>query len=465
MPVPRRPAPPALRLAAAALALLLGAASWPAAGEEEGAAAGSGPPVEQSAGAPDAPGLPPAPADAPTERPCAADDGGLALPEGFCAVRFAEDTGAVRNLAVAPNGDVFAALRENDAGVLALRDSDGDGRADVRRRFGPPRGHGIVLTDTHLYLAARDRVVRWPWPAGQLEPGGEPETLVRGFPEQQEHAAKGLALGPDGALYVSVGAPSNSCQKRNRTEGSPGLDPCPQLERHAGVWRFDASTPGQRFSPERRFASGMRHTLALTVHPQTGAPWAVVNGRDMLAESWGWSAERNARLPAEEMVRVREGTDLGWPYCFYDGPAAAKVLAPEYGGDGETVGRCADADRPDLAFPAHWAPMDLAFVPPDAPLPADWRGGALVAFRGSWNRAPLPQEGYRVSFVPFAGGRPSGEPRTFAIGEDQPTTFRMTGVALGPDGSVWIAADANEVVWRVEPPREARAKAAPADAP
>lgn len=381
---------------------------------------------------------------------CQPDDAGLELPEGFCALEVASDLGPVRNLVVADNGDVFATRRSrggSPGGIVALRDRDGDGVADVRRSFGRGDGHGIALTRTHLYYAAHDRVVRWAWEPGRLEPATEPETVVDGFPEQAEHRVKAMALGADGALYVEVGAPSNACQEEKRTAGSPGIDPCNQLELQAGIWRYSSRQTGQRHAAGRRFATGLRHALALTVHPETGDLWAVVNGRDALRSLWGWSAERNASLPAEEMARIREGTDLGWPYCFHDGTSDRKVLAPEYGGDGREQGRCAGKDRPDLALPAHWAPMAILFYTGES-FPERYRGGAFVAFRGSWNRAPLPQEGYRIAFVPFESGKPVGH-ETFAIGRESPTALRMTGVAQGPDGSLFVAADQNERVWRI----------------
>ncbi len=384
---------------------------------------------------------------------CDPRDAGLRLPEGFCALEVARDLGAVRNLVVAPNGDLFAARRMRDGaggGVIALRDRDGDGRADERRVFGEGDAHGIAWTPRHLHVAFHDRIVRWPWSAwseGRLEPASEPEVLVRGFPTQREHRVKAIAIGLDGALYVEVGAPSNACQKEKRTPRSPGLDPCPQRARQAGIWRYASDTLGQSHEEEKRFATGLRHALAIAVHPESGELWAVVNGRDALASLWGFDAERNASLPAEEMVRVDSGVDLGWPYCYHDGIRETKVLAPEYGGDGRRRGRCADAAPPDLSFPAHWAPMALLFHSGRS-LPERYRGGAFVAFRGSWNRAPLPQEGYRVAFVPFEGRKPTGF-ETFAIGAADPTAFRMTGVAEGPDGSLFIAADENGRIWRI----------------
>jgi len=384
---------------------------------------------------------------------CDDDDAGLALPEGFCALEVARDTGPVRNLVVAPDGDVYAALRPRGGGpggVLALRDTDGDGRADVRERFGAGEAHGIELARGHLYLATVRRVVRWPRPAGRLVPEGEPEVIVDGFPEQDSHAVKAMAVGGDGALYVEVGAPSNACQEEARTPRSPGLDPCPQRALQAGIWRYDADRAGQEHAAARRFAAGMRHALGLAVDPATGKLWAVINGRDQLRSLWGFTAEQNAELPAEEFVHVAEGADFGWPYCYHDGRAGKKVLAPEYGGDGERTGRCAGKAEPAVAFPAHWAPMDVAFYHAEA-FPARYRSGAFVAFRGSWNRAPLPQEGYRVAFVPFHDGVPEGGFETFAIDARSPTALRMTGVAVGADGSLYLAADQNERIWRVLP--------------
>jgi len=383
---------------------------------------------------------------------CAADDGGLSLAEGWCAQVFAgegDEVGAVRNLAVAPDGTVYAARKDEDRPAgLALRDTDGDGKADRVEAFGAPGpAHGVLLQEgregatDHVWLAYDRRVVRFPRPEGALRPTGEGVSVVDGFPEQGSHARKEIAL-HEGALYLNVGAPSNSCQEESRTPRSPGQDPCPQLERHAGIWRFDAGKTGQTQADGERFASGLRHTLGLAHHPGTGALYGVMNGRDQLASLWDWSAERNAALPAEEMLRIARGDDFGWPYCFHDGMKGKKVLAPEYGGDGEKTGRCAAKKEPALAFPAHWAPLALAFAGPDI---------AYVAFHGSWNRAPLPQEGYRVTRVPFEGGVPTGTYTTFAIGAESETGVRFSGVAVAPDGAVYAAADTNARIWRIVP--------------
>ncbi|HEX7337833.1 MAG TPA: PQQ-dependent sugar dehydrogenase, partial [Gemmatimonadales bacterium] len=246
----------------------------------------------------------------------------------------------------------------------------------------------------------------------------------------------------------NVGSKTNSCQKTDRLPASPGVDPCTELERRAGIWRFSTDRQGQRFRDGQRFATGLRNAMALATQPGTNALFAAVHGRDQLSDNWGFSDEVNANNPAEELVRVESGGDYGWPYCYYSNQYKKKVLAPEYGGNGEKVGRCASAKSPVLAFPGHWGPMALAFYQGRAFGP-DYANGLFVAFHGSWNRAPLPQEGYRVVFVPFTNGMPSGRYSTFATDGGGPTSLRASGVAVAPDGSLYISADQNGKIWRV----------------
>ena len=161
----------------------------------------------------------------------------------------------------------------------------------------------------------------------------------------------------------------------------------------------------------------------------------------------------SAELPAEELFRVERGDDFGWPYCFYDGLARRKVLAPEYGGDGQRVGRCASVKGPVAAMPAHWAPNGL-LIYRGSQFPARFYGGAFIAFHGSWNRAPRPQGGYNVVFVPLTGG--AAEPyEVFATGfagdSVQPigARHRPVGLSMGPDGSLYISDDRGGRIWRV----------------
>jgi len=391
--------------------------------------------------------VPPPSGGAPASQGCAPGNAGLTLPAGFCATLFAEGVGSVRHLTVAPNGDVFVAVEGRSGGVLALRDTNGDGRADITRRFGPGGGSGIALDGTHLYFATASEVVRWPWTPSRLEPDGPPETIVTGLPTG-EHSAKTILLAGPNRLYVNLGSGSNSCQQRNRSRRSPGKDPCPELAERAGIWEFAADRAGQHESDGVRIATGLRNAMALALQPGTGRLFAATHGRDQLGDNWGYSDRLNAELPAEELVQVERGDDFGWPYCYFDQLQGRKVLAPEYGGDGKTVGRCAAAKQPLIGFPGHWAPMALAFYP-GSRFPAAYRGGLFIAFHGSWNRAPLPQEGYRVVFVPFAGNRPAGGYSTFAAEAGNPTGLRASGIAVGPDGSLYISADGNGRIWKV----------------
>jgi len=402
----------------------------------------------------------PALLQAPTPRPaCDSTNAGLTLPAGFCALVVADSVGLARHVVVAANGDLFVAIRsrrQTPGTLLALRDTTGDGRADVRRRFGPGGGTGVALHAGHLYFATDDAVVRWPWRAGQLEPAGPPDTVVSGLVNRGQHAAKGIALGRDAALYVNIGAPSNACQERERIPGSEGRDPCPLLAESGGIWRFETNRLRQTQRDGVRFATGLRNALAVTIEPGTGALYAAQHGRDVLHGNWPalFTEAESAEKPAEELFRVEQGGDYGWPYCYYDPALKDKVLAPEYGGDGRTAGRCTEAREPVMAFPAHWAPNSIAFYS-GTQFPTQYRGGLFIAFHGSWNRAPLPQQGYRVVFVPFVGGRPGAEYETFADGfagpevSPQDALHRPTGLAVGPDGSLYVTDDKGGRIYRI----------------
>jgi glucose/arabinose dehydrogenase len=392
---------------------------------------------------------------------CAPRNDGLTLPAGFCAVVVGKHLGAVRHLVVAPNGDVFVNVEGPIGGVLALRDTTGDGVADLTRRFGRGGGGtGIALGDGYLYYSTDDAVFRYAWKSGQLEPSGAPEPIVRGLPGGGDHFSKTIILGPGDALYVNIGSATNSCQERNRRDRSPGKDPCTELDARAGVWRFSASRPDQSVRDGRRVATGLRNTVALALAPGTDALYGVVHGRDQLTQNWGFTPPKGAENPGEELVRIEEGDDFGWPYCYYDVDLKRLVLAPEYGGDGKETGRCAKLKEPLMAFPGHWAPLALAFGS-GKQFGRAYAHGVFVAFHGSWNRSPLPQAGYRVVWAPFDGDHPTGEFSTFLVGSGGSTSIRPSGVAVGPDGSLYVAADANGTIWRIVNASPAKAAAQP----
>ena len=405
------------------------------------------------------------PATVSTTLVCDPSDGGISLPKGFCAIVFADNLGSPRHVDVAANGDVYVHNRgargggENlpGGGVVALRDVDGDGRAEVIERFSDHFGTGLQLRNDYLYLSTTTEVYRYPMTVGELIPTGEPELLISGFPEQRGHADKAFAFDDMGNIYVNVGAPSNACMEVARTRGSVGRDPCPDRVRQASVWRFDAERSGQTQEGDGyQFVTGTRNIVGIAWDPETRGIYAVQHGRDALGSLWDFDDEGNAELPSEELLLLTEGADFGWPFCYHDRFQGKRLLAPEYGGDGQAVGDCGRYGEPMAAFPAHWAPNDLLFYSGNQ-FPEKYRDGAFVVFHGSWNRAPLEQGGYRVVFAPRVDGRFTGDWETFAdqfqgvtpLMSPQDAVHRPVGIAQGPDGSVYVTDDVGGRVWRI----------------
>lgn len=388
-------------------------------------------------------------------------DATIKLPDNFYAVVVHDSIGRMaRHIAVRDNGDVYVQMRiaKEGYGVTALRDTSNDGQADIIERFGTQLGTGMAIYNNYLYSTSTTAVYRYPLPENSLSPDTTAREMIAGdFIKQRDHAAKSLAFDKEGNMYVNVGAPSNCCMKEARTPGSVGLDPCPQLERQGGVWRFDANKANQtQVKDGFRYASGIRNAVALEWNYQTNKLYAVQHGRDQLNSFFPdlYSTVDNAELPAEEFFEIEEGDFFGWPYCYFNSIDNKKVLSPEYGGDGKKIERCVDAKDPILSFPAHMAPNDLVFYTGNQ-FPERYKDGAFVAFHGSWNRAPLEQKGYFVVFVPFQNGKPTGEWKIFAEGfggkDVQPRTakHRPTGLAQGADGALYVTDSRKGKIWKV----------------
>jgi len=414
-----------------------------------------------------------APAVAAADQSCPDGGAGLSLPPGFCATIFADNVGHARHLVVAADGTVYVntwfsryfQTPPADGGfIVALRDTDGDGKADQVDRFGTTPGPdgaagggtGIALWRDGLYVEVDDKIVRYQLKPGERVPSAPPTVVVDGLPLDGDHMMHAIAIDADGNLFVNSGSPSNTCEKANRQPGSVGQDPCPQLALRAGIWRFSATAANQHFSADARYATGIRNTGGMTFDG-AGRLFAVQHGRDQLSQSWPalYTTEQGAENPAEELLQVTQGDDFGWPYCYYDGAQKKLVLAPEYGGDGgKAIGRCADKKGPVAAYPAHYAPTGVAHYA-GGQFPAAYRDGLFIAFHGSWNRAPLPQEGFRVTFQPMADGVPSGAAILFADGFSGPnrgrgqTAHRPTGVAVGPDGALYVSDDVAGRIYRI----------------
>jgi len=386
----------------------------------------------------------------------------IRVPKGFKATVFADGLGKPRHLAVRADGTVYAGLRQSvdGGGTVALKDANGDGSAEKVTYFGEIAGTGTAIRNGYLYRSSDTEILRYGLERGEMVPSGEPETIVTGFPEQGQHATKPMTFDGEGNMYVAIGAPSNACQERMRTPGSPGMEPCPQLEEQAGIWRFDAETSGQVHGEDgARFATGIRNGLALDWHPSAGALYFGTHGRDSLGSLFPeyYNEEDNAELPAEEFHKAVKGGDYGWPFTYWDPRKDARIVAPEYGGDGEKRAEEGKYEDPLIAFPAHWAPNDLTAYRGDA-FPEHFQNGFFLAWHGSWNRAPKPQQGYNVTFIPMREtGEVDGDWQVFAdkfkgkapLQSPGNAEHRPTGLAVGPQGALYVADDAGGRIWKI----------------
>jgi len=408
---------------------------------------------------------------------CAGDNGGITLPDGFCATVFADTIGHARHIVVNSNGDVYVNTwsgkyyttpAPSGGFLVAMRDTSNDGKADIIKRFGPDSlrgnggGTGIGIYNGALYAeesgASAAKIVRYAISTDSMTPTSASETIVGALPVSGDHPMHPFAIGQSGDMYMNSGSATNSCQVKNRTLDSPGKKPCTELFTRGGIWRYDANKTNQRFSSAERYATGIRNAVGIAFDPG-GQLYSIQHGRDQLYDNWPklYTTDQGQNLPAEELLKIEQGGDYGWPYCYFDGFQKKLVLAPEYGGDGgKAVGECASKKGPEAFVPAHWAPDGLLFYTGSS-FPARYKGGAFIAFHGSWNRAPGPQEGYNVVFVPFAGGKPVDPAKYevfadgFAGANKQPdkAAHRPMGVAQGPDGALYITDDKAGRVWRV----------------
>lgn len=383
----------------------------------------------------------------------------ITVPAGFKTETVTGSLGSNRHLVVNSNGDVYVKLSKlkDGKGIFVLRKTGGTYK--VINSFGNYTGTGIAIKNGYLYASSDAEVFRYKFNANnEIADPSNPEKIVTGLLNKGVHESKSIALDDAGNIYVNIGAPSNACQVSDRSAGSPGQDPCPILNNAGGIWQFKANKTNQSYEEGIRYATGLRNVVGLDWNSKESQLYAMQHGRDQLSQLYPdmFSNEESAELPAEEFFMVKKGSDCGWPYCYYDGQQKKKVLAPEYGGDGNKTGRCDGKEKPVMAFPAHWAPNALLFYTGKM-FPGRYKNGAFIAFHGSWNRAPLKQAGYCVVFVPFDKGKPSGSYEIFAngftgkesISGPGQAKYRPCGLAQGPDGALYISDSREGRIWKI----------------
>ncbi|VVN01437.1 hypothetical protein PS645_03310 [Pseudomonas fluorescens] len=366
------------------------------------------------------------------------------VPEGYSVTAIATDLKIPRQTLVLPNGDILVAegrggsaakLKPKDViasyikakgntqvkggnRLTLLRDADGDGTYETKTVFAENLNapYGLAFANGKVYVANQDALVRFDYVEGQTQAGGPPVKITDLPAEINHHWTKALAVSPDGRfLYVGIGSNSNITERGMEVE----------IDR-AMVWQIDAET-----GAHKPYATGLRNPTALTIQPDSGQLWAVVNERDELGPD----------LVPDYLTSVREGSFYGWPYSYWgqNVDPRAQPQKPE---------KVAAAVKPDYSLGSHVAALGVDFSIPE--MGEKFADGVFVGEHGSWNR-PDPV-GYKVIFVPFSNGRPAGEPVDFATGfrgTDGKTRGRPVGVTVDPRGALIIADDLANTVWRV----------------
>ncbi|SDK98535.1 Glucose/arabinose dehydrogenase, beta-propeller fold [Paracoccus chinensis] len=389
-------------------------------------------------------------------RPALWGDDRPVVPEGFTIQPIATDLMIPRQTLILPNGDILVAegkgqgapaLRPKDliAGIIKawgkssvsggnrltlLRDADGDGTYETKEIFAENLNspYGLAFVNGAIYVANQDTVVRFDYTEGQSQASGPPEVLAQLPSVINHHWTKAMTASEDGRfLYVGIGSNSNITERGMEAE-----------EDRAMIWQIDVET-----GMHRQYATGLRNPTALTIQPDTGQLWAVVNERDEIGDN----------LVPDYLTSVQEGGFYGWPYSYWGQNVDVRVQ-PQ---DPEKV---AAAIAPDYALGSHVAALGVDFSVPA--MGEQFADGVFVGEHGSWNRNP--PSGYKVIFIPFQDGRPAGEPVDFVTGflqDADNTRGRPVGVTVDPRGAVIVADDLSNTIWRITPDEPVAATTAP----
>ncbi|MEP7232628.1 MAG: PQQ-dependent sugar dehydrogenase [Ginsengibacter sp.] len=378
----------------------------------------------------------------------------LKLPAGFSASIVADSLGHLRHMAINTDGDVYVSLRslEDGKGIYFLSDTNKDGSLDSKTGFANYPGTGITIKDGYLYSASNTGVYRYRLnDKEEVNAADTPEVIVQGLVDRNRDNSKSIAIDDQNNLYVTVGSYNDACREEGSGKGIPG---CPLLDSVGGIWEFKTGKLNQSYGDAVHYARGLKNVVGITWNSNTNSLFAMQHGRGQFDDKFPqyYTPEQSSELPAETMYELHEGSDAGWPFIYYDPVQKKQILAPEYGGDGKKTvsGKYQD---PVVAFPAHLAPDDLLFYTGNM-FPAKYKNGAFIAFHG---QSPKLKEGYFVAFVPFKDGKPAGEWEIFAdnfagVDLQHPAgavKYRPTGLAQGPDGSLYVSDDLNGAIFRI----------------
>jgi len=336
----------------------------------------------------------------------------IKLPKGFSISVYAEVDNA-RSMAISPSGTIFVGNRNEDK-VYAIKDTDGDNKADKKWVIatGLNMPNGVAFKDGDLYVAEVSRIHKFSNIESKLNAPGKSQIIYDKFPKETHHGWKYIAFGPDGKLYVPVGAPCNICESK---------DPV-----YAAIHRMNADGSGLEL-----FASGVRNTVGFTWHPETGDLWFTDNGRDMLGDDVP---------PCELNVATKAGLHFGYPYCH-----GGMVKDPEFGNKRS----CAEFVKPVQNLGAHVAPLGVKFYTGDM-FPTGYKNQVIIAEHGSWNRSK--KSGYQLSLVTLENGK-STSYQSFASGwldnSKQKAWGRPVDVLVMPDGSLLVSDDQAGVIYRI----------------
>jgi glucose/arabinose dehydrogenase len=338
------------------------------------------------------------------------------VPPGFAVNLFASGLNGPRFIHFGPNGALYVAERGADR-IMALDDRNGDGIAETSRVFADhlDSPHSLVFHKGAWYVGVPSGIIRLADHDGDGR-AEHREVLISHYPTGG-HNTRTVAFLPDGRMVISIGSSCNAC-----VEDDP---------RRATVLVYD----GPNATGERIFAKGLRNAVGLAVHPGTGELWATNNGRDWLGDD----------LPPEALYIVRDGLDYGWPRCHN-----GTIVDPEYG----RPDACKGVATPVIDMQAHSAPLGLVFYTGTA-FPPEYRGDLFIAFHGSWNRSK--PTGYKVVRLPLDGSRPRGPLEDFATGwldaARQSVSGRPVGLAVGPEGALYISDDKAGLIYRISSTR------------